>query len=74
MMHHRFKGEFCNPESPQEKGNVENKVGYIRRNYLLPPPEIVDLEKFNEELLRACKEDLEREHYVKKGFFVISCG
>jgi len=26
MMHHRFKGEFCNPESPQEKGNVENKV------------------------------------------------
>jgi len=65
-MHHRFKAEFCNPESPQEKGNVENKVGYIRRNYLLPPPEIEDLEKFNEELLMECMKDLEREHYVKK--------
>ena len=65
-MHHRFKAEFCNPDSPHEKGNVENKVGYIRRNYLLPPPEIVDLEKFNEELLEMCMEDLEREHYVKK--------
>lgn len=64
-MHHRFKAEFCNPDSPNEKGNVENKVGYIRRNYLLPPPEIVDLEKYNVELLNRCMEDLKREHYVK---------
>jgi transposase len=64
-MHHRFKAEFCNPDSPNEKGNVENKVGYIRRNYLLPPPEIKDLELYNAELLRVCKEDLKREHYVK---------
>lgn len=41
-MHHRFKADFCNPESPHEKGNVENKVGYLRRNYLLPPPRIED--------------------------------
>lgn len=65
-MHHRFKAEFCNPDSPHEKGNVENKVGYLRRNYLIPPPEIKDLEMFNAELLRLCMEDLEREHYVKK--------
>ena len=64
--HHRFKAEFCNPDSPQEKGNVENKVGYIRRNYLLPPPEIADLEKFNEQLLTECMADLEREHYIKE--------
>ena len=64
-MHHRFKAEFCNPDSPQEKGNVENKVGYIRNNYLLPPPEINDLEAFNIELLNSCMEDLKREHYVK---------
>jgi hypothetical protein len=31
-MHRRFKAEFCNPDSPNEKGNVENKAGYIRRN------------------------------------------
>jgi transposase len=65
-MHHRFKAEFCNPDSPREKGNVENKVGYIRRNYLLPPPVITDLDAFNRELLDICMNDLNREHYVNK--------
>jgi len=49
-MHHRFKAEFCNPDSPHEKGNVENKVGYIRRNVLLPPPKIEDIDTFNHTL------------------------
>jgi transposase len=65
-MHYRFKAEFCNPDSPHEKGNVENKVGYIRRNYLLPPPLIEDLDAFNKHLLERCMKDLEREHYMKK--------
>jgi transposase len=65
-MHHRFKADFCNPDSPNEKGNVENKVGYLRRNYLLPPPEIDDMEAFNKDLLNKCMADLEREHYVKR--------
>jgi len=65
-MHHRFKADFCNPDSAHEKGNVENKVGYIRRNFLLPPPKIEDLESFNRELLDRCMADLQREHYVKK--------
>jgi hypothetical protein len=65
-MHHRFKADFCNPDSPNEKGNVENKVGYIRRNFLLPPPRIDDLEAFNDALLGRCMADLEREHYAKK--------
>jgi len=65
-MHHRYKAEFCNPDSPHEKGNVENKVGYIRRNYLLPVPEIEDLAEFNRRLLEDCLSDLEREHYTKK--------
>jgi hypothetical protein len=65
-MHHRFKAEFCNPDSPNEKGNVENKVGYIRRNYLLPPPVIENLDAFNQNLLERCMSDLQREHYVKK--------
>ncbi|GHV13148.1 integrase [Clostridia bacterium] len=64
-MHHRFKAEFCNPDSPNEKGNVENKVGYIRRNYLLPAPKINDIEAFNRNLLDECIVDLERNHYVK---------
>ena len=68
-MHHRFKAEFCNPDSPQEKGNVECKVGYIRRNYLLPPPTVrthEDLEALNIKLLNDCTEDLKREHYMRK--------
>jgi transposase len=65
-MHHRFKADFCNPDSAKEKGHVENKVGYIRRNFLLPPPMIGDLEGYNRELLERCTADLEREHYVKK--------
>jgi transposase len=65
-MHHRYKADFCNPASAHEKGNMENKVGYIRRNYLLPPPLIEDLEAFNAQLLHTCMQDLHREHYVKK--------
>ena len=65
-MHHRFKAEFCNPDSPHEKGNVESKVGYIRRNMLLPPPVIEDIDTFNQALLTQCLSDLNREHYVKK--------
>ena len=65
-MHHRFKADFCNPDSANEKGSVENKVGYLRRNYLLPPPRIEDLDEFNRNLLDECMADLKREHYVKK--------
>lgn len=34
--HYRIKPVFMNPESGWEKGNVENKVGYLRRNELVP--------------------------------------
>jgi len=70
-MHHGFKAEFCNPDSPQEKGNVENKVGYLRRNYLLPPPKIESQEELaalNQNLLERCSKDLIREHYVKQEY------
>ncbi|GHU36670.1 hypothetical protein FACS1894105_07420 [Clostridia bacterium] len=46
-------------------GNVENKVGYLRRNHLLPAPKINDIEAFNRNLLDECMTDLERNHYVK---------
>jgi len=28
-MHHGFKAEFCNPDSPQEKGNVRKQSGIL---------------------------------------------
>jgi transposase len=65
MFHHRFKADFCNPGKGNEKGNVENKVGYTRRNMLVPVPTITDFNAFNEELLRRCDEDHGRDHYER---------
>ncbi len=61
--HYRFKPIFMNPESGWEKGNVENKVGYLRRNELVPIPEFGKMSEFNKELLGRCDKDMEREHY-----------
>jgi len=63
MLHHRFAAEFCNPRKGNEKGSVENKVGYTRRNMLVPVPTITDFDEFNAELLRLCDADHDREHY-----------
>jgi hypothetical protein len=65
MLHHRFKSDFCAPGKGNEKGSVENKVGYTRRNMLVPVPVIDDFDAFNIELLRRCDEDHEREHYER---------
>ncbi len=40
-------------ERRTRKGNVENKVGYHRRNLLVPVPRFEDLEENNRELLRV---------------------
>ena len=66
VMHHKFNAVFCNPNKGQEKGNVENKVGYKRRNYFVPVPTVNDLAEFNRNLLSICDEDIQREHYLKK--------
>lgn len=61
--HYRFKPVFMNPGSGWEKGNVENKVGYLRRNELVPVPRFDALPAKNKELLTACDKDMGREHY-----------
>lgn len=66
VQHFNFEDAFCNPNAGHEKGNVEGKVGYHRRNLLVPVPRIDDLKAFNQELLRQCDEDMEREHYRKE--------
>ena len=63
--HHGFDAAFCNANAGHEKGNVENKVGYHRRNLLVPIPEFERLDRYNEELLRLCDEDHRREHYKR---------
>lgn len=65
-LHHGFKINFCNPNSGNEKGSVENKVGYFRNNLFIPEPSVHDIEQFNRKLLRSCDEDNQREHYIYK--------
>lgn len=61
--HYRIKAVFMNPESGWEKGNVENKVGYLRRNELVPVPRFDSLADENKYLLDRCELDMQREHY-----------
>lgn len=63
--HYRFEFAFCNLNSGHEKGSVEAKVGYHRRNLMVPVPHITDLKAFNQELLVKCETDAHRAHYRK---------
>ena len=63
--HHGFTTTFCNPYAGYEKGSVENKVGYWRRNFLVPIPQIADLVAYNATLFPRCMADGQRPHYQK---------
>ena len=52
--HYAFQTEFCNIASGNEKGLVENLVGYARRNFMVPVPRVKDLNELNQKLLAAC--------------------
>ena len=61
--HYGFHPYFCNPDAGNEKGGAETKVGYSRRNLLVPMPRFISLEQYNQQLLQECDEDADREHY-----------
>ena len=61
--HFGFEAIFCNPGKGNEKGNVENKVGYLRRNLLVPEPRFESLDGFNIDVLERCRADMDRPHY-----------
>ena len=63
--HYRFSVRFCNPHSGHEKGNVENKIGYTRRNIFVPEPAFDNVEAFNRELLERHVVKAEQMHYKK---------
>ncbi len=66
MLHYGFQSNYCNPDSGHEKGHVEGKVGYHRRNFLVPIPEFENLQDFNRQLLKMCDDDMNRRHYKKR--------
>ncbi|MGQ9688865.1 MAG: IS21 family transposase [Desulfobaccales bacterium] len=55
--HFLFESEYVTPGKGQEKGGVENLVGYVRRNFLVPPPEFDDYEALNAYLVDCCDRD-----------------
>ena len=66
MLHYGFDANFCNPNSGHEKGNIENKIGYTRRNMFVPIPAFDNMEEYNKELLLLGDEDNKRNHYKKR--------
>ena len=58
--HYTFESRFCNPARGQEKGGVEGLVGFARRNFLVPVPEVADFEELNAQLLERCATDDQR--------------
>lgn len=52
--HYAFNLDFCNPAKGNEKGLVENLVGYSRRNFLVPVPKLKSIEELNRNLLKSC--------------------
>ncbi len=63
--HYGFSARFCNPESGHEKGNVEAKIGYTRRNLFVPVPAFDDIEDYNRTLLTAHSAKAQEIHYKK---------
>jgi transposase len=55
-----FESHFCQPEAGWEKGGVEGAVGFSRRNFLVPIPEVASFEELNLQLLQACLRDDQR--------------
>jgi hypothetical protein len=63
--HYLFESHFCLVRRANEKGHVENLVGFGRRNYLVPIPKVDSFEQLNAELERRCGADLDRTLYGK---------
>jgi len=61
--HYVFTPEYCNISKGNEKGLVENLVGWSRRNILVPIPRVSDMNELNGILKKSCMEY--RTHNIK---------
>jgi len=57
--HFLFDAHFCGVRRAHEKGHVENAVGYVRRNFLVPVPCADSWGQLNAMLTDACQRDFE---------------
>jgi transposase len=56
--HYLFQEHFCLVRRPNEKGHVERLIGFARRNFLVPVPQVDSLERLNATLQERCRADL----------------
>ena len=54
------ESRYCTPGQGHEKGGVESDVGYVRRNFLVPLPEVDSFDELNAHLRQACLQDAQR--------------
>ena len=52
--HYLFDDRFGRPGKGNDKGKVEGKVGYMRRNFLVPVPSFESFDALNAHLERRC--------------------
>jgi transposase len=59
--HYLFDSHFCTPGQGHEKGGVEHGVGFGRRNFMVPLPDVASFEELNALLLQECLVDDQRK-------------
>lgn len=59
--HYLFESHFCTPGQGHEKGGVEHAVGFGRRNFLVPIPQVSSFAELNALLLAQCQQDDARQ-------------
>lgn len=52
--YYTFEAKLCYPERGREKGGVEGLVGFARRNFRVPIPEVADFTEINKLLMQRC--------------------
>jgi transposase len=65
--HHLFDHRFCNVRRGNEKGVVEGMVKFTRANFLVPVPQVRDLNELNSGLKQRCLTDQQRRVRGKEG-------
>lgn len=60
ISHYLFEDRFGRPGKGNDKGKVEGLVGYSRRNFLVPVPQVASFSALNERLEAACQRRFER--------------
>jgi transposase len=58
--HFLFTHRFCRVARGNEKGHVENLVGFARRNFMVPVPSFSSFAELNAHLAERCSADLSR--------------